>query len=83
MTNSNSANAESKNLTLSCYKLQEMTNVSFTARLEVVNLAKELETNVLNFSVLEFFDMNHDTLFGIFATTLTYIIILIQYDGPV
>lgn len=83
MTNFNSATAASKNLTFSCYKLQEMSSISYTGRLEVVSLAKELERNVLKFSVIDFFDMSHNTLFGIFTTTLTYIIILIQYDGPI
>lgn len=83
MTNFNSTTTESKKLTFSCYKLQDVFHDSFTACLEVVNLAKELETNVLKFTAVDFFDMSHNTLFGILATTLTYLIIIIQYDGSI
>lgn len=83
MSHSNSATAESKNLVFSCFKLQEVSCGSFTARLEVVNLAKELEANVLKFSVIDCFDMSHDTLFRILATTLTYVIILIEHNDTI
>lgn len=82
MTTCNNATSASKELSFICYKLQEkMSITSQTAK--ILNLADEFESNISTFSAADFFEINNSTLFRIFVSTLTYFIIIIQFNSAV
>lgn len=82
MTSCSNAASTSKKLSFLCYKLQEkITEASQIPTL--LNLARELESNVATFSAAEFFEINNNTLFGILASATTYFIIIIQFNSAV
>lgn len=82
MTSCSNATAASKKLSFLCYKLQE--KVKEVSQLTVVvNLARELKSNVATFSAADFFEINNNTLFGILASATTYFIIIIQFNNAV
>lgn len=82
MTTCNNATSASKELSFICYKLQDKVTKPFETA-EILNLAHEFESNILKFSAADFFEINNCTLFGIFASTVTYFVIIIQFNSAV
>ncbi|RZC39421.1 7tm 7 domain containing protein [Asbolus verrucosus] len=64
-----------------CYKLQEQFPYDSRERMELFNLAKQITANATKITAANFFEVNKNTLFGIFGTTATYSIILLQFQG--
>lgn len=80
MTTCNNATSASKELSVICYKLQDQKTETWQTA-EILCLAHEFESNSFKLSAADFFDINNSTLFGIFASTMTYFIIIIQFNS--
>lgn len=80
MITSDSANVSSRTTSSLCYKLQEHFVTKSEARNELFKLAQETTANVAVITAANYFQINKATLFGIFSTTTTYFIIVLQFN---
>jgi gustatory receptor len=74
------ARSESYKTVFLCYKLREKFPDKSEEQKELLQLAQIVEVNKANFSAADFFDVNRNTLFGIFGTITTYLIVTIQFN---
>ncbi|XP_044256029.1 gustatory and pheromone receptor 39a-like [Tribolium madens] len=75
-----SAKSESQKIVLLCYKMMEKFPERSQEQEELLLAAQVIEKSVANFTAAGFFDVNRSTLFGILATTTTYLIVTIQFN---
>lgn len=82
MTTCNNATLACRELSFICYKLQN--NVTEPWQItKILSLAHELESNIFKFSAADFFEVNNSTLFKILVSTVTYFIVIIQFNSEV
>ncbi|EFA02932.2 gustatory receptor 98 [Tribolium castaneum] len=75
-----SAKSESQQTVFLCYKLMEKFPERSHEQQELYMAAQVIEKSVANFTAAGFFDVKRSTLFGILATTTTYLIVTIQFN---
>ncbi|KAJ3658278.1 hypothetical protein Zmor_010028 [Zophobas morio] len=81
MMNGSTVTTESSKTAFLCYKLQEHFPPKSDERLEILILAKQVRANNVKITAADFFEINRNTLCGILATTTTYVIVVLQFNG--
>ncbi|EFA02937.1 gustatory receptor [Tribolium castaneum] len=63
-----------------CYKLQEQFVTNSEVRTELFKLAQHVSANIVHITAGNYFEINKATLCGIFGTTTTYFIVILQFN---
>ncbi|XP_063909867.1 uncharacterized protein LOC135127326 [Zophobas morio] len=80
MISADRATASSTKTTSLCYKFQEQFVTKSEARLELFKLAQQTTASTAVITAANFFQINKATLFGLFGTTTTYFIVILQFN---
>lgn len=74
-----SVKSESTKTVFLCYKLREKFPENSQQQKDFFIVAQIIEKSAANFTAAGFYPINRNTLFGILATTATYLVVTIQF----
>lgn len=76
-------NTAYKRIICVCRRQQERFKNENEIRQELFNFGVNLSSTEVYVTAANFFDINKKNLFGVFATTTTYLIVVLQYNQKI